>query len=152
MKYIKLFENYSKEEIKNFLLKAQKNSQVEIKTNIDELLSKLEQPEIGTFEYFVETEARFISEYNYQHMGSYIDRFEELGLDTSRIEELLPSLLRYKKIQMKEIERYEHGGYSRKEREMNLDRLYDEMDELAPYVEELEKEVKKLAKQAKLLM
>lgn len=151
MKHLKLFEDYSKEEIKNFLLKAQKNSQIDIKTNIDELLSKLERPEIGSFEAFVEQEGRFISQGDYDRMGSYVDRFESLGLDVSRAEELLPSLLRYNKIVMKELDKYEQsgGGFSKREKEINLERLYDEMEVLEPDVKELEKEIRKLAKQAK---
>jgi hypothetical protein len=153
MKYLKLFEDYSKEEIRNFLVKAQQNSQIDIKTNIDNLmnnLSKIKRPELGTFEYFVNSEARFISEGDYKRMGEYIEGFKKLGIDVSKVEELYPKLLRYKTIELKELDNYEHG-YSQKEKEKNLDRLYDELDDLEPYKVQFDDEVKILTKKAKQL-
>lgn len=142
MKHLKIFEEYSKEDIKNMLLKAQKKSQLTINSDVDDVLGNLKDPipRFG-FEAIVEEEARFLSEADYQRMGEYIQKFKELGLDTSIIEKLYPKLQKYKHIQFKELD------YTTTNSERKI--LDDKLDKLQPFVDQLEQEVKKLAKQAK---
>jgi hypothetical protein len=143
MKNLQLFEDYTKEQISKMLLKAQKNSQLELKVDVEDILANLkENPRFG-YEYFVDNEANFISEFDYQKMGEYIQKFKELGLDTSKIEKLYPKLQKYKHIQLKEMD------YPKTNSEMN--RLYDRLDKLQPFVDQLVEEAKRLAKEAKLL-
>ena len=142
MKHLKIFEDYSKENIKNMLLKAQKKSQLTINSDVEDVLGNLKQPipRFG-FEAIVEEEARFLSEADYQRMGEYIQKFKELGLDTSIIEKLYPKLQKYKHIQFKE------SDYATTNSERN--RAYDRLDKLQPFVYQLDQEVEKLAKLAK---
>lgn len=156
MKHLKLFEDYhySKDDIKNMLLKAQKNSKIELKVDVDELLTGLKDPTKDRFgfEAFVEEEARFISEGDYKRMGEYIEKFKKLGLDTTKIEGLYPKLVRYKEIQFKDLD---YGGFdydTEQERKRIVARLEKELDKLEPFVEELKIEVKRLAKEAKELI
>jgi len=158
MKHLKLYEDFSKEEIKKMLLKAQKNSQIDIKVNIDDLVNNLKDPKDRTdFESFVEKEANFISAYDESKMGEYIQEFKKLGLDTSKIEKLYPDFLRYQEIHMKEMDdlKMKNIGLdedeSEEEYEKEMDLLYDEADKLEPSVKELEAEVRILAKKAKEL-
>jgi hypothetical protein len=96
MKHLQLFEDYSKEDISKMLLKAQKKSQLELKVGVDDILSNLKEPiPMFGFEAIVEEEARFLSESDYKKMGEYIQKFKELGLNTSKIEKLY---LNYKNI------------------------------------------------------
>ncbi len=46
MKHLKIFDEYhfSKEQIKEMLLKAQKKSQIDLKIDVDDLLNNLEDP------------------------------------------------------------------------------------------------------------
>lgn len=145
MKHLKLFEEYhfSKDQIRSMLLKAQKKSKIELKVDVDDLLNDLkETSNIFGFDYFVENEAKFISEGDYQRMGEYIEKFKNLGLNTTKIEELYPKLIRYKEIQFKELD-YNDSVQTK---------LYKEMNSLEPFVFELQKEVKKLAIEAKKIM
>jgi aryl-phospho-beta-D-glucosidase BglC (GH1 family) len=148
MKNIKTFEDYhySKDDIKNMLLKAQKKSQIDLKVNVDELLSTLEDPLKDRFGFnaIVREEARFLSESDYKNMGEYIQKFKELGLNTIRIEKLYPKLQKYKKIQIRDMD------YARTNSEIN--RLNSILDKLQPYVDELVEEVKRLAKEAKKII
>ena len=146
MKHLKLFEQYSKDDIKNMLLRAQKKSQIDLKVDVDELLSTLEDPLKDRFGFkaIVREEARFLSESDYKNMGEYIQQFKELGLDTKRIEKLYPKLQKYKQIQLRDMD------YARTNSEIN--RLYNRLDNLQPYVDELEQEVKRLAKEAKKIV
>lgn len=151
MKKLKLFENFTKDNIKNLLLKGEKENDIIIKTNIDDFLDKnLKPKEQFGFNAFVEEEGKFISEADYERMGEYIQKFKDLGLNTSKIEELYPKLQRYKHIEMKELDDLPYNSdYTRKEREQKEEELLTELDNLIPYVDELDKEVRNLAKQAK---
>lgn len=148
MKHLKIFDEYhfSKEQIKEMLLKAQKKSQIDLKIDVDDLLNNLEDPTKDRFGFkaIVREEARFLSEADYQRMGEYIQKFKELGLNTIRIEKLYPKLQKYKKIQIRDMD------YARTNSEMN--RLNDILDKLQPYVDELVEEVKRLAKEAKKII
>jgi len=158
MKHLKLYEDFSKEEIKKMLLKAQRNSQIDIKINIDDLVNNLKDSKDRTdFESFVEQGANFISAYDESKMGEYIQEFKKLGLDTSKIERLYPDYLRYQEIHMKEMDdlKIKNLGIdedeSEEEYEKEMDLLYDEADKLESSVKELENEVRILAKKAKEL-
>ena len=159
MKHIKMYEDFSKEQIKKMLLKAQKNSQIDIKVNIDDLINNLKEPKDRTdFEQFVDDEAKFISAHDESKMGEYIQKFKELGLNTSKIERLYPDFLRYQEIHLKEIDDLELKNYGldsededEEEHDKELELLYDEMDKLEPSVKELENEARILAKKAKKL-
>jgi hypothetical protein len=145
MKHLQLFEDYSKEDISKMLLKAQKKSQLELKVGVDDILSNLKEPiPMFGFEAIVEEEARFLSESDYKKMGEYIQKFKELGLNTSKIEKLYPKLQKYKHIQFKDAD------YATTNWERNL--AYDKLDKLQPFVDQLVEEVKRLAKEAKKLL
>lgn len=146
MKRLKLFEDFSKDDIKNMLSKAQKKSQLELKVDADEILTNLDDPLKDRFGFkaIVREEARFLSEGDYQRMGEYIQQFKELGLDTTRIEKLYPKLQKYKQIQLRDMD------YARTNSEIK--KLDDKLDKLQPYVDELVQEVKRLAKEAKKIV
>lgn len=146
MKRLKLFEDFSKDDIKNMLSKAQKKSQLELKVDADEILTNLDDPLKDRFGFkaIVREEARFLSEGDYQRMGEYIQQFKELGLDTTRIEKLYPKLQKYKQIQLRDMD------YARTNSEIK--KLDGKLDKLQPYVDELVQEVKRLAKEAKKIV
>lgn len=152
MKTLKTFENFSKEEIKEILQKAQKNSDIKI-NNIDNFLDKYMKPvERFGFNAIVREEARFLSEADYDRMGEYIEKFKALNIDTSKIEELYPKLVRYRKLlTLEDNHRYEYFD-TKKEKEEAYEKIIDETDDLQQYVDQLKEEVKVLAKQAKELI
>ena len=136
MKNIKLFEEYhfSKDQIENMILKAQKRSEIELKVDIDDLLDNLKSPEEDRFGFnaFVREEGRFISFGDQERMGEYIEKFKQLGLDTSKVEKLYPSIKIYYKNTLRDFNR-------------ELDKR---MDLLQPLVKEFENEIRILAKKA----
>jgi hypothetical protein len=153
MKHIKLFENYTKDQIKRMLQKAQKNSDVDIKIDIDELIDKnlKNTPQFG-FEGFVEQEGRFISASDQMRMGEYIDKFKELGLDTTEAEKLYPKQKRYVYLQYKEEDNIYDSGESDAKKNANYKKLADEMNRLQPFIDKFDKIVRELAKKAKEIL
>ena len=159
MKRLKTFENFSEQDVKNMLLKAQKNNKIEIKTSIDDVLKNITNTgnlsKIGTFEGFVEQEGRFISAADQKRMSEYVQKFKELGLNTKKVEELLPKLQRYIQIEYKELDDYSMSVSSREEAIENGERLkkiYDESEKLQPFVKEFENQIRILAKKANKLL
>jgi hypothetical protein len=147
MKHLKLFELFTKSEVKTFISKAEKNSEIKLNVNIDELLKKLKEPSEKTnFEKFVESEASFISEGDYKRMEEYIEEFKKLNLDVSILEKLYPKLKRYKEIQYKDLYYGEFVDLKKKERNRKISELNKELDILQPFVDEFIKEIKIIAK------
>ena len=147
MKHLMLFEFFTKEEVKKFLLKAQKNSKIDPNVNIDDLLKGLKEPAEKTgFEKFVESEAKFISEGDYKRMKEYIEEFKKLNLDVSKLENLYPKLKRYKEIEYNDLYYGEFTQLKKKERNKKIFELDEELDALQPFVDEFIKEVKIVAK------
>jgi len=148
MKHLKLFEDYhfSKEQIKNMLLKAQKNSEIDMKIGVDDLLNKLKEPStlMFGFEPFVEDEARFISEGDKKRIREYITKFKELGLNTTKIESMLPDFDKYQHIQYNKIDNTTN--------DKKLTKLYDKLDKLEPIMTDFYNEVKRLAIEAKKII
>jgi hypothetical protein len=158
MKNIKNFENFTEQDVKNMLLKSQKKNDIEIKTSIDDVIKNITNSgnlsKMGTFEDFVEQEGRFISVADQKRMPEYVQKFKELGLNTKKVEELLPKFQRYVQIEYKEIDKYSMPVSTKEEAHeygKKLNQLYDESEKLLPFVDEMEKEIKILAKKAKEL-
>jgi len=153
MKHLKLYEQFSKQNVKNMLLKAQKDNKLVMRVSPETILTYLsdDMSKIGTFEGFVEDEGDFISAGDKQRMGEYIKKFKDLGLDTTKIEELFPFYKRYDAM-YDDIEKIHHSyssEYGGKEgKEIAMKKLYDEEDTLTPKVKEFETEIKALAKKA----
>lgn len=153
MKHIKLFENYTKDQIKRMLQKAQKNSDIDIKIDIDELIDKnLKNPSKFGFEGFVESEGSFISWKDQLSMGEYIDKFKELGLDTTEAEKLYPKQKRYVHLQYKEEDNIYYSGESDAKKNAKYKKLSDEMDTLQPFIDKFNNIVRELAKKAKEIL
>jgi len=154
MKYLKHFENYSRQQIEDMLNKAKRDSIIDKNIDINKIISKLhDTPKFGTFESFVDSEGNFLSEGDKQRMGEYIQEFKKLRLDTKKIEKLYPKLKRYLDITYREIENIESDYFdSKEEKNAALDKLYLEEDEMYKYVKELKKEAANLAKQAKIIL
>lgn len=149
MKYLKFFEFFTKEQVKKYLLKAQQNSKIDPNVNVDDLLKGLKETSEKTeFEKFVESEADFISEGDYNRMNEYIEEFKKLNLDVSKLESLYPKLKRYKEIQYKDLYYGEFVDLKKKERNKKIFELDEELDELQPFVDEFIKEIKIIAKKA----
>lgn len=151
MKYLKQFEDYSREQIEDMLNRAKKDSIIDKDVDINKVIDKLhDRPKLGTFEEFVDSEANFISHGNRENMAEFIQKFKQMGLDTKKAEELYPKLKRDLEL-MNEIDGLRFGGFnSEEERNKKEEELYQEEDDLREYVKELELEIKKLAKQAKI--
>jgi len=150
---MRLFEDFTKQQVKDMLLKAQKNSKIDTNLNIDDLLTGLkDQSEKTAFEKFVESEAKFISEGDYQRMEEYIEEFKKLKLDVSKLEQLYPKLKRYKEIENNDFYYGYYVDYKKKDKKRKISELNDEIDKLQPLVNQFIKEVKVMAKKAKELL
>ena len=155
MKHLKKFENFTEQDVKDMLLKSQNKHDIEIKTSIDDVMKNIKNTnslsKLGTFEGFVEDEGKFISAADQGRMSEYIKKFKELGLDTKKVEELLPKFQRYIQIEYKELDNLSMPVYDREEAIENgrkKKNLYSESEKLRPFVDEMEKEIRNLAKKA----
>lgn len=149
MKHLELYENYTEKNIKDMLLKSQRKSQIDIKAPIEDILKNIKNDIslIGTFEGFIEDEGSFISEGDKKRMGEYIKKMKDLGINTTKIEKLLPKYeryvyLSYETSDMREFD-YKNPKYIK---------LLDEYDSLEPYAEKFENEIKILAKRTKRII
>lgn len=137
MKHLKIFEEYSKKDIKRFLVKAEKDKDLTINSDMTELLNKLDDSKIKErfgFIGFVESDGAFISQSVYMNAYEYVHKFKEMGLDTTKIEKLLPNVKKYNDLSMLSY---------------NEDRG-KEMDELREYVDLFDIEIRKLATEAEI--
>ena len=98
MKYIK--ENnssrYDQSDIKKALSRSIKSGDIKMSISFDEFVNKslnLQKPEIGSFESLVQD--MFISMGDEIRMGDYIKRFNQLDIDTSKLDALFPKYQEY---------------------------------------------------------
>lgn len=158
MKHLQLFENYTEDELKRFLQKAVKRGDITLNIDIDELASKNKIPKIGTFEYFLEEEGKFISTGDSERMTEYVNKFEELGINVRVLKYLLKDYNRYHKITYleddlrMEIHLLPDDENSEEEKiEIEIEKLLDEQTKLQSSVDKFEQEIRKIAKEAKNL-
>ncbi len=158
MKYLKIYENFSEDELKRFLQKAVKRGDISLNIDIDKLINKYKVPKIGTFEAFVENEAKFISIGDSKQMSEYVTKLKELGLNVSKLEHLLKDYNRYHEITFLEddLRIQIHHLYSdekdeKKKLKIKIDKLLDEQEILKISTYKFEEELRKVVKQAKEL-
>ena len=156
MKHLQLFENFSEDELKRFLQKAVKRGDITINVDVDELVSKHKVPKVGTFEYFIEEEGKFISIADSERMTEYVAKLKEMGLNVSYLERMLPDYVRYHKITYLEddlrseiYELFDDEKDQEDEIEKKIEVLLDEQNNLIEKVEDFERELKKMVKKAK---
>ena len=163
MKYIIERHKFSTNEIKDALKKSINIGDIKMNIPIDDFidknLTKL-RPELGTFEYLVQS--GFISMGDEQRMGEYIKRFNELGLDVSKLEKLFPKYQEYLNFPMDPPEEYDYFMYhttsdgehlkddeSHTEYKRALDNWHKQSDKYEKIRQEFNDEVRKLMPLAK---
>jgi len=120
---------------------------------VDTLIGKTKKyPQFG-FESLMLTLADddkkdFISEGDRERMGDYIKKIKDMDIDTSKLEELYPSVERERILYLKEEDKIRFNNeLSEEEKDEAYDKLYKEIDSLKNNVKEFENELKKLSKQ-----
>lgn len=158
MKHLKLFESLEQETLKNILNKAKKNGDIALNISVDEFINKYKDPEIGSFEYFVNDEARFISANNANQMTEYVDKFENLGLNVNKLRNLLDDYNRFNRIIYLESDLYielEDSMSSKEDKKRlkkEIDDLINEQESLRKSYDEFKIELRKITKKAKELI
>jgi len=151
MKHLKLFENYSKEDVRRILTDAVKKGDV----NVDDILTKLDgttEPDWRTdpFGHMVYTNAKFISEADKKSMPEYVEKLKKMNVDTSKLEELLPKFMKYRQHSLFDEDNIRFTSYdSEEEKDKAYGELYDKMDKLLPFVKEFKKELRKTLEEMK---
>jgi len=150
MKHLKLYEDYTKKDVKRLLVKAQNDKDLTMNVGVDDILNKLDHVKIGIigFNAFVDSNGSFISEGDYERSDEYINKFKAMGLDTSKIEKLLTNVKRYKRIQIIELDNAERYG----DNEEEIDKLNDELDNLQDDMDKFKIELRKLATEANQIL
>jgi hypothetical protein len=158
MKHLKLFENSTEYELKMFIQQAVKRGDITLNVDINDLITNNKPPKIGTFEYFLEDDARFISAHDSQRMTEYVSKLKEMGADVSKLESMLDDYVRYHKIFYLEDnlqqQMYNSGSLSKEERkeiEIQVDKILTEQDGLSDIVKQFKIELVKVLKDAKEL-
>lgn len=154
MKYILERNSFTNDDIKKALNSSIKSGDISMKISPDEFINKelnRQYPEIGTFESMVKSS--FISHGDESRMGDFIKRFKELNIDVSKLEELFPKYLEYKKYPLDPPMEYDYDLYDDNGDEVDeeikrydddMDKWYDESDIHEEVREEFNNEVKRL--------
>lgn len=138
MKYLKLYENFSKKQIKKGLKKSISNNDIDLKTNIDNVISNIENSDFapGSVESFLEDDNNFIPESLPDNMIKYIED-NNLDIDISDLKKYLDKKKQLEKIE-KIISDVNHSD------DIDLDDLYRKYDDLEKYIDLLNSELIKI--------
>jgi len=149
MKYLKTYETFDEKELREFLKKAEEKGEIVLKADIDKIVKPYIEYKLGTFEYFISSEARFISEGDRNRMGDYIERFKEMGINVDKLEELNNKYQHFRKLH-NDLDIIDFEGKDAINRSSK--EIWKEIDVLGNIEKDFEKEVKKIAKEAKHLL
>ena len=169
MRYITERQSYDQDDIKNALGRSIKSGDIKMNISFDEFVNKslnLQKPEIGSFESMAQ--GGFISAGDEERMENYINRFKNLDIDTSKLEEMFPKYQEYKKFPMDEPHKHDYQIWyvdqrrytneedpegenwhredkeARKEYEDDLNQWYEDDDKHQIVREEFNNEVRRL--------
>ena len=151
MKHIKLYEHFTEEQIRSVLSKKD----IKLNVSVDEIINRLNTKQENKFGFdsFIDDGGRFISDGDRQRMTDYIIKFKKLGLDTQRVEELLPDYELYHELNSKLTKGTSVEYEDEDEKESDEDeKIWDMLESLENSIEHFEEEIRKLAKSAKELL
>jgi hypothetical protein len=104
-------------------------------------------PQFGFENFFISTAdgKMFVSEGDKERMPEYIKRIKDMGIECSKLEELLPKYEEWRKLGSDDYHGYDEDG-----NEITPEDYYDDYDrklkELQPLAEKFEEELKNISK------
>lgn len=146
MKYIKEYNSFSVEQIKKGLEKSVINKDIDINTNIDNIIDNINKYDfkVGTIESFLyDNESNFIAEAVPDNLIKYIQE-NSLDIDISKLIEYNKYKKEYNRIS-DDISMLNYSISDDKEEE--LTRLYLKEEELSKYFDLLKQEVLRIKKE-----
>ncbi len=149
MKHLKTFESYTDSDIKRMIDKTTNKGDMDLRVSPEEFITNGKAPELGSFEYFVSRDEPFYSEGVKSRIGEFVDKFKELGLDISKIENIKDT---FKKVQDLDYQidnlRFDYSTPV-EEKYDEEERLEAEIEELKPSIELLKIEISRLIKEVR---
>lgn len=94
----------------------------------------------------------FISSSDSQNMETYVNNIKDIGIDTTKLDNLLPEYIKYFKLLLNGEDDISNNSYSKEERVEKYNELNNKLDRLNIYHDNFIEELKKVSKKVTKLL